>query len=195
MELRWQQDCYRSPRQKWGQKYSWTLFRCLEIAVGFITLKLQCGLTSFQLQHCLGRMTVIPNSSGKHDTVSSLLRKFSLLDSLAVFILFSGAVLQMSLGVCWWFGLAQNTCTHKHTQHSRSWCNLPALLIKQIYLASMLKEEPECLIQPASFPAFQRYTHTHTQRHKLRHTHSLFTFIQVLKCQINITKYLLYHIL
>lgn len=66
------------------------------------------------------------------------------------------------------------TCTKKqehintHTQHSRSRCNLPGLLIKQIYLASMPDGEPECLIQPASFPAFQtwnkypqRHTHTH----------------------------------
>lgn len=60
------------------------LFRFLEIAGDFITMKLQCGLTSFQKQHCLGRMTVIRKSSGKHDTVSSLLRRFSLLDSLAV---------------------------------------------------------------------------------------------------------------
>lgn len=51
--------------------------------------------------------------------------------------------------------------TNTHTRHSRSRCNLPGLLIKQIYLASMLDEEPDCLIQPASFPAFQTYTHTH----------------------------------
>lgn len=60
------------------------LFRFREIAGDFITVKLQCGLTPFQLQHCLGRMTVIRKSSGKHDTVSSLLRRFSLLKLLAV---------------------------------------------------------------------------------------------------------------
>lgn len=71
--------------KKWGsKKYSWTLFRFREIAGDFITAKLQCGLTPFQLRHCLGRMTVIRKSSGKHDTVSSLLRRFSLLKLLAV---------------------------------------------------------------------------------------------------------------
>ncbi len=41
-------SCYLSPRLKCGQKkYNWTLFRFLEIASDFITMKLQCGLTSF----------------------------------------------------------------------------------------------------------------------------------------------------
>ena len=84
-ERRWQTDCYLSPSLKQGQrKPSWTQFGFLEIARDFITVKLHCGLTSFQLQHCLGRMTVIRKSSGKHDTVSSSLRRFPLLDSLAV---------------------------------------------------------------------------------------------------------------
>lgn len=61
------------------------------------------------------------------------------------------------------------------TQHSRSRCNLPGLLIKQIYLASMLDEEPDCPIQPASFRAFQTLntcTCTYTHRHTHTHTHS-----------------------
>lgn len=67
--------------------------------------------------------------------------------------LFFGTVLQNRAGVCWWFGLAYEH-TYTHTQHSRSRRNLPGLLIKQIYLASMLGEEPDYLIQPARFPAF-----------------------------------------
>lgn len=94
--------------------------------------------------------------------------------------------------------------TNTHTQHSRSRCNLPGLLIKQIYLASMPDGEPECLIQPASFPAFQTWNkypqrHTHTHTGTLKETckrvpqfgtshffyYSLFTFSQALKCRLN----------
>lgn len=110
-----------------------------------------------QLQHCLGRMTVIQKSSGKHDTVSSFAEKI-FTPRLAGCKLFLGVALQNSLGVRWWFGLAQKyrkNTQRTHSLHSRSCCNLPGLLIKQIYLASMLNEEPDCLIQPASFAAFQ----------------------------------------
>lgn len=79
------QDSHLLPMQKNGvQRNIAGLFRFREIAGDFITAKLQCGLTPFQLRHCLGRMTVIRKSSGKHDTVSSLLRRFSLLKLLAV---------------------------------------------------------------------------------------------------------------
>lgn len=56
----------------------------LEIACGFITEKLQRGLIPVQLQHCLDRMTVIQKSSGKHNRVSSLLRRLSAREKLAV---------------------------------------------------------------------------------------------------------------
>lgn len=46
--------------------------------------KLQLGLILFQLQHCLDRMTVIQKSSGKHNRVSSLLRRLSAREKLAV---------------------------------------------------------------------------------------------------------------
>lgn len=109
--------------------------------------------------------------------------------------------LQNSLGVCWWFGLAQKKkkIMNTQTQHSRSLCNLPGLLIKHIYLASMLDEEPDCPIQPASFSAFQTldiltYTHTLTQRN-LQMCQAIwlfalvslfiFTFSQALKCLLN----------
>ena len=153
-------------------------------------MKLQCGLTLFQLQHCLGRMTVIRKSSGKHDTVSSLLRRFSLLSSLAVNYFWEPCYKTVS------------ESADGHTQHSRSRCNLPGLLIKQIYLASMPDGEPEFLIQPASFPAFQtqnKYTQQHTHTGTLKETckrvpqfgtshlfyYSLFTFSQALKCRLN----------
>lgn len=153
--LRWPWDHYLSPRQKWGQKkYSWT-----------VSFSGDCKW--FHHHETSMWLDFIPAAAlfGQNDSDSKIIREawhgFIIAEKiftpqLAGCKLFLGAVLQNSLGVCWWFGLTQKYMnTQIHTQHSRSRRNLPGLLIKQIYLASMLDEELECLIQPASFPAFQ----------------------------------------
>lgn len=132
--LRWQWNCCFSPRQKWGQKkYGWTL-----------SFSGDCKW--FHHHETSLWLDFIPAALlfGQNDSDWKIIREawHGFIIAEKIFTpqitgckLFLGAVVQNSLGVCWWFGLSQkyiNTLTHTHTlKHTRS--TLGARAICQVY--------------------------------------------------------------